>query len=973
MRSQQSFMAFMNKDKALPRKDNDRLCCTKCRFSTKDIDVFGRHVTHHEEVTFSCALCSHVSYSKTESQKHVVTHTGSYPYRCRFCSYGAVRRDYMVKHIQRVHKSHAEESFLMDFALTNPTCEQPPLSDTHRSAVWSERNEQCVIPNTAGQSKANAHVEYPSRSQPSGSISSVIGKSVSQTRKKQARMTCSTSMQCVTNTTPFIPVAKSQFTGSVSSINNSVSNSLQVLLKSREENGNLSNAVLSGDGQNRKTIAEKPIQKAAFPRIHTGGTESLVQGQKVIQSKVVPRIQVTLPAEVNTPLRPLLNAPVGALYQRSVPVHNVQTDQRASQTTTGTNILTAQKRSLVAGRPNGPIRPSERGPLPSIQKAQTAENGNQPKVGSSAEKSSHLSNVQVELLAPLNQPIQHNKPLTVSCPEEINIPAGCLVELVEVKNVNGTRELELRMIPPNGLPQDLRSTVNGPSPVATTGKLSFKCQVAAAKGCTVSPSKSLTSYKAKQQPRLACTAVQSTTKTVHPQYKPPCSSGTAAQSLNKLNLKPNGTVFKPSVALHDIVTLEGTELSSGGLPVISSVYSLCPTPASSQSISQSMPEHLSRSLQTNGPVIKLQGEFKMLSDPECVLIGTKNSKDYMKTTEQSVVCSFMIKNEEESEEKYKVDVLGLKETKTDHECIEEAVIFQTRSEDKLVLGKAGVMFEKCSNPNTNYLKETNVLQESSKIMSPLTVAQPSVMPKQGKGNISKQGKDNISDQNMGNAESGSDIDGQQCSQSSQASLMYPKVSLVRIPNSLFKPTKNPEVPTQEQSLTARPVLCCMRIERNVSSGPEGAIKLILKRDFPESKEKNQDYDAPPRKKHKKGKRKTKKHKSSWGVMGCHYFLTKGHGQLRLTPLKEDQLVKLPGPNQPVVVLNHPKPSVQMVNLGVQSLKNFKWIHSAPHTQGKMEEPASKQPSFKMKLRKVQGQKYQVIEFVLRGVTEKLLL
>ncbi|XP_052010566.1 uncharacterized protein LOC127663136 [Xyrauchen texanus] len=968
MRSQQSFMAFMNKDKALPRKDNDRLCCTKCRFSTKDIDVFGRHVTHHEEVTFSCALCSHVSYSKTESQKHVVTHTGSYPYRCRFCSYGAVRRDYMVKHIQRVHKSHAEEGFLMDFALTNPTCEQPPVSDTHRGSVWPERNEQCVIPNTAGQSKANAHVEYSSGSQPSGSISSVIGKSVSQTRKKQARMTCSTSMQCVTNTTPFIPVAKPQFTGSVPSISNSVSNSLQVLLKSREENGNVSNAVLSGDGQNRKAIAEKPIQKAAFPRIHTSGTDSLVQGQKLIQSKVVPRIQVTLPAEVNTPLRPHLNAPVGALSQRNVPIHNIQTDQRASQSTTGTNIQTAQKRSLTAGRPNGPNKPSERGPLPSIQKAQTAENGNQPKVGLSAEKSSHLSNVQVELLAPLNQPIQHNKPLTVSCPEEINIPAGCLVELVEVKNVNGTRELELRMIPPNGLPQDPRSTVNGPSPVATTAKLSFKCQVAAAKGCTVSPSKSLTSQKAKQQPHLAYTATQSTTKTVHPLYKPQCSSGTAAQSLNKQNLKPNGTIFKPSVALHDIVRLEGKELSSGGLPVISSVYSLCPTPASSQSISPSMPEHLSRTLQTNGPVIKLQGEFKMLSDPECVLIGTKNSKDYTKTKEQSVVCSFMIKNEEETEEKFKVDMLGLKEMKTDRKHIEEAVIFQTRSEENLVLGKAGVTFEKRSPPKLNDLKETNVWQESPKITSPLTVAQPSVIP--------KQGKDKISDQDLGNAESGSDFNGQQCSQSPQTSPRYPKVSLVRIPNSLFpipKPTKNPEVATQERSLTARPVLCCMRIERNVSSGPEGAIKLILKRDLPESEEKNQDHDAPPRKKHKKGKRKKKKHKSSWGVMGCHYFLTKGHGQLRLTPLKEDQRVKRPGPNQPVVVLNHPNPSVKMVNVGVRSLKNYKLIHSAPHTQEQMEEPASKQPSFKMKLRKVQGQKYQVIEFVLRGVTEKLLM
>ncbi|XP_052005431.1 uncharacterized protein LOC127659584 [Xyrauchen texanus] len=964
MRSQQSFMSFMNnKDKGLPRKDNDRLCCTKCRFSTKDIDVFGRHVALHEEVTFSCALCSHVSYSKTESQKHVVTHTGSYPYRCSFCSYGAVRRDYMLKHIHHVHKSRAEGGFLTDFSLSDPTCESPSVPDTQRRSVWPERNMQCVIPNTACQSKANAHIEYPSGSQPRGKTASVIGKTVSQTSSKRARMTCSTSMQCVTNTTPFIPVAKSQFTGSVPSISHLVNNSLQVVLRSREENGNLSNAVLSGNGQSTKTVAEKPIQKAAFPRIHIGGTEVVLQSQrvvvpeKVIQSKFVPRVKVRLPAEVNTPLRPLLNTPMGALSQRNVPVHNVQTDQRA---TMGTNVLTVQKVSLAAGLPNGPIKSSERGPLPSIQKAQTAENSNQPKLGSSAEKSSHLSNVQVELLAPLNQPIQHNKPLTVSCPEEINIPAGCLVELVEVKNVNGTRELELRMIPPNGLPQDPRSSVNGPSPVINAGKLSFKCQVAASAGCTVSPSKSLTSHKAKQQPPLASTAIQSTTKTVHPLYKPQCSSGTAAQSLNKQNLKPNGTVLKPSLqpALHDIVMLEGTELSSEGLPVISSVYSLCPTPASTHSISQSMPEHLSRTLQTNRPVIKLQGEFKVLSDPECVLIGAKDSKDYVKTSEQSVVCSFMIKKEDKIEEKYKVDVLGLKETKAEQMCIEEAMIFQTRSEEKLVLGKAGAKFEKCSNLNTSDLKETaNDLQRS-----PLTVARTSVMP--------KQSNDNISDQDKVRFEFRSDFDGQQCS--SHSSRMYPKVALVRIPSSQLETSKKPEVQTQDQSLTARPVLCCILSEKNMSSGPEGAIKLIIKRDLPGSEKKNQDHDGPPRKKHKKGKWKTIKCMSSSVVMGCHNCLTKGQ-ELRLTPLKEDQHVKLPGPNQPVVVLNHPNPSVQMASVGVQTLKNFKWISSAPQMQEQTGEPASKQPSFKMKLKKVKGQKYEVIEFVLRGVTEKLLM
>ncbi|KAM4621613.1 uncharacterized protein znf518b [Polymixia lowei] len=57
-----------------------------------------------------------------------------------------------------------------------------------------------------------------------------------------------------------------------------------------------------------------------------------------------------------------------------------------------------------------------------------------------------IPKAEAELLSPLNEPIQHNRALTVSLPEEITIPAGCSVELVEVKTVNGTKELKLRLV-----------------------------------------------------------------------------------------------------------------------------------------------------------------------------------------------------------------------------------------------------------------------------------------------------------------------------------------------------------------------------------------------------------------------------------------------------------------------------------------------------------------------------------------------
>ncbi|XP_044060858.1 uncharacterized protein LOC122880122 [Siniperca chuatsi] len=59
---------------------------------------------------------------------------------------------------------------------------------------------------------------------------------------------------------------------------------------------------------------------------------------------------------------------------------------------------------------------------------------------------SNATNGNAELYSPLNGLIQHNRALTVSLPEEVTIPAGCLVELVEVKTVNGTKELKLRLV-----------------------------------------------------------------------------------------------------------------------------------------------------------------------------------------------------------------------------------------------------------------------------------------------------------------------------------------------------------------------------------------------------------------------------------------------------------------------------------------------------------------------------------------------
>ncbi|XP_066429371.1 zinc finger protein 518B [Eleutherodactylus coqui] len=77
--------------------------CEKCRFSTKDPNKYRNHVSLHNDIKYACSHCDFVSYTKTEFQRHLVTHTGKFPYTCGYCGYGAIRNDYIVKHIRRIH------------------------------------------------------------------------------------------------------------------------------------------------------------------------------------------------------------------------------------------------------------------------------------------------------------------------------------------------------------------------------------------------------------------------------------------------------------------------------------------------------------------------------------------------------------------------------------------------------------------------------------------------------------------------------------------------------------------------------------------------------------------------------------------------------------------------------------------------------------------------------------------------------
>lgn len=59
---------------------------------------------------------------------------------------------------------------------------------------------------------------------------------------------------------------------------------------------------------------------------------------------------------------------------------------------------------------------------------------------------SYLSTVCQGDAVPSNGHVQRNRALTVPLPEEVSIPAGCMVEVAEVKTVDGTKELRLRFV-----------------------------------------------------------------------------------------------------------------------------------------------------------------------------------------------------------------------------------------------------------------------------------------------------------------------------------------------------------------------------------------------------------------------------------------------------------------------------------------------------------------------------------------------
>ncbi|XP_029465813.1 zinc finger protein 518A [Rhinatrema bivittatum] len=99
---------------------NGHFRCEKCKFSTRDVGTFVQHIHRHNEIQYKCGKCSHVSFTKGESQRHLVVHTGTYPFSCQYCSYSATRKDYILKHVVALHR---DQLYVKD-KLDKDSCEK---------------------------------------------------------------------------------------------------------------------------------------------------------------------------------------------------------------------------------------------------------------------------------------------------------------------------------------------------------------------------------------------------------------------------------------------------------------------------------------------------------------------------------------------------------------------------------------------------------------------------------------------------------------------------------------------------------------------------------------------------------------------------------------------------------------------------------------------------------------------------------
>ncbi|XP_055447687.1 zinc finger protein 518A [Psammomys obesus] len=85
---------------------NGNFQCQECRFFTQDVGTFVQHIHRHKEMHYKCGKCFHLCFTKAELQNHLRVHSSTLPFSCHYCSYGAIHKDQLIRHVITLHKEH---------------------------------------------------------------------------------------------------------------------------------------------------------------------------------------------------------------------------------------------------------------------------------------------------------------------------------------------------------------------------------------------------------------------------------------------------------------------------------------------------------------------------------------------------------------------------------------------------------------------------------------------------------------------------------------------------------------------------------------------------------------------------------------------------------------------------------------------------------------------------------------------------
>lgn len=89
---------------------NGQFTCDWCKFTTMDAGTFVQHIHHHNERHWKCSKCRHLSLNEEDHQKHVKAHSGTFPFTCPICGYGAAKSEFLKSHTASVHKEDTDRT-----------------------------------------------------------------------------------------------------------------------------------------------------------------------------------------------------------------------------------------------------------------------------------------------------------------------------------------------------------------------------------------------------------------------------------------------------------------------------------------------------------------------------------------------------------------------------------------------------------------------------------------------------------------------------------------------------------------------------------------------------------------------------------------------------------------------------------------------------------------------------------------------